>query len=171
MAKMVRAMRVSEGGAVAVEAAVLVPVIFFMFAGLVDVGLMLYQRTVLGTAADAGALYALATANPAVPIDSTYKSNIQQAVTGSYNLSFAFGSAIQATPAPFTKCGCATGGAGSYSITFSSNTSPCSGSCGGGVTEGTYVIVNAQSNYTPLLPWSGIPGARSMTATSVLRIQ
>jgi Flp pilus assembly protein TadG len=167
--KMMRVAKKSESGSVAVEAAVLAPVIFFMFAGLVDLGLMLYQRTVVGTAADAGALYALVIVNPTVPIDATYVANIQQAVTGSYNLGFTFGSAIQATPAPSTFCGCATAGAGSFSITPAS----CGSSCGSGITTGTYVQVNAQSNYTPLLPWSGVmsSGAVSMAASSIVRIQ
>ena len=169
IAKVMRAVRKSEGGAVAVEMAVLAPLIFFLFAGLVDLGLMLYQRTVVGTAADAGALYALVTANPAVPIDSTYQSGIQNAVTESYSLSFPFGPtpALQATPAPLTKCGCPT-------ATFSINAATCGTNCPiSGLPAGVYAVVSAQSNYKPILPWTGVMGANAvlMTATSWIRIQ
>jgi Flp pilus assembly protein TadG len=165
--KMMRAARLPEGGAVAVELALLSPLIFALFAGLIDVGLMLYQRTVVGTAADAGALYALITANPAVPINASYQSGIQQAVTQSNNLSIGFATAIQASPAPTTQCGCPT-------ATFSINTVSCGTNCpGSGLPAGTYAIVSAQSNYTPMIPWAGImgPGAVSMTAKSWVRIQ
>jgi Flp pilus assembly protein TadG len=165
--KMLRAVTREAGGAVMVEMALLCPVILGLIAGVIDLGLMLQQRTVVETAADAGALYAAIFANPTVPINSSYQSSIQQAVTQSNTTSFGFATAIQASPAPSTQCGCPT-------ATFSINSATCGATCPlSGLPAGTYAIVSAQSSYTPLLPWPVIMsgGAVSMTAQSWVRIQ
>ena len=84
-----------ERGAAAVEMAFICPILIAVLAGVVDFGLVLYQQTVVVTATDAVALYAIA--------NGYNQANIASAVTNSYdNITF---SAVQATPAPSTFCG------------------------------------------------------------------
>jgi Flp pilus assembly protein TadG len=162
----------SLDGAAAVELAMALPVLVFLLAGMIDLGLMLAQQNAVGTAADAGAYYALVNADAAVPIDSTYKSNIENAITGSNNVTNGFWGAvtIPATSAPSTFYGCPVAGPPPSLTNQGSSTTNCSS----GFAPGLYVTVTAQSNYkwlfTRTFSWASTT-SHTLTATSTVRIQ
>jgi hypothetical protein len=106
-------------------------------------------------AAQAGAQYASLRA-------PTFNStNISNAVTGATTLS------VSASPAPSQSCGCISG----TTVTLS-GTPPCSTTCANGLTPGTYVTVNAQASYTPLLPYASVlSNPTTLTAQSIVRTQ
>jgi Flp pilus assembly protein TadG len=168
--RMWRAARRQDRGSAAVEMAIVCPLFVALIAGVIDLGLMMYQRTVVGTAADAGTIYAI--------INGYNSPGITTAVQNSYTLAHGFATAIQATPAPSTFCGCP---AANFSIT-NMGAPPCGMTCPGTncsgalCPAGTYVTVNAQSNYTPVFPWSGpyffmSANAVTLSASSTVRIQ
>lgn len=144
------------------ELAIVCPIFIALLAGVIDFGLMLYQQTVVVTAADAGALDAIAY--------GYNQTNIQNAVQNSPN-GVGF-STVQANPLPSSFCGCPT-------AAFSITTMSCGNSCPtSGLTAGTYVTVNAQSTYKPIIPWTFLPwsyamgpGAVTLAARSTVRIQ
>jgi Flp pilus assembly protein TadG len=142
-----------DRGAAAVEMAIICPILIAVLAGVVDFGLMLYQQTVVVTAADAGALYAI--------VNGYNQANIENAVQNSYdNVSF---SAVSASPAPSEFCGCALASSPWVNqLSSSSCTLPCATTCpkscsGNTLPASTYVTVNAQSKYKPIIPWTALP--------------
>ncbi len=142
-------------GTSAIELALTLPVIAAMIVPLTDLGMGAYTKMQVVNAAQAGAEYAAAKGA------SNYNAtNISTAVTSATGLS-----GITATPAPAESCGCVSG------TTISNlGAPPCSTSCASG-TDGTFVTVSAQANYTPLFPYPGIASPVTLTATSVVRIQ
>jgi uncharacterized membrane protein len=146
-----------DRGAAAVEMAIICPIFIAVLAGIVDFGLMLYQQTVVVTAADAGALYAI--------VNGYNQANIENAVQNSYdNVSF---SAVSANPAPSEFCGCPLSSPPGINKLCTSCTLPCATtyptSCGSGsLPASTYVQVSAQSNYTPIVPWTALPWSYAM---------
>jgi Flp pilus assembly protein TadG len=162
-----------DRGAAAVEMAIVCPILIAVLAGVVDFGLMLYQQTVVVTAADAGALYAT--------VNGYNQANIENAVRNSYdNVSF---SAVSASPVPSEFCGCPLSSSPWINkLCTSSCTLPCATtyptSCGSGsLPASTYVTVNAQSTYKPIIPWTALPwsyvmgpGAVTLKATSTVEL-
>ena len=162
-----RAARRQDRGAAAVEMAIVCPIFVAVIAGVIDLGLMMYQRTVVGTAADAGTIYAI--------VNGYDQQKIKTAVQNSYTIAHGFATSIQATPLPSTFCGCS---AANFSITAAMCGTTCAGTNCSGVAcpAGTYVTVNAQSNYTPIFPWPGpyffmSANAITLSASSTVRIQ
>ncbi len=165
--RMWRAARRQDRGTATVEMAIVCPIFIFLIAGVFDLGLMLYQRTVVGTAADAGSIYAI--------VNGYNSAGITSAVQNSYTLAHGFATAIQATPAPSTFCGCPQA---NFSIAHVTCGTTCAGTtCSGAACPaGTYVTVNATSNYTRVFPWTGPWFSMSTTtgalnASSTVRIQ
>jgi Flp pilus assembly protein TadG len=146
-----------DRGAAAVEMAIICPILIAVLAGVIDFGLMLYQQTVVVTAADAGALYAI--------VNGYNEANIENAVQNSYdNVSL---SAVSASPAPSQFCGCALSSSPWITHLCTSSCGPCATtyptSCGSGsLPASTYVQVNAQSSYTPIVPWTALPWSYAM---------
>lgn len=139
-------------GASAVEFAVAAPVLVGLLVPLVDLGMGLYQQVEVKTAAQAGAEYALLHA-PA--FDGTA---ISSAVTSATGLS-----GISSSPTPAQSCGCPSG-TGITSV-------GCGTTCASGQTAGTYVTVNAQSQYTPLISYVALSGTVTLTGQSMVRIK
>ncbi len=136
-------------GTAAVEFALAATLVLILLSPIIDLGMAFYQQLQVQDAAQAGAQYAAAKG-----WDST---GIQNAVTSATTLS------ISASPAPSESCGCPNG------TTFVS--ASCSSSCTNGQNAGTYVTVNAQSSYTPIVPYSFFGSPTTLTATSVVRIK
>jgi Flp pilus assembly protein TadG len=159
-------------GAAAVELAIVCPIFIALLAGVIDFGFMLYQQTVVVTAADAGALDAI--------VYGYNQTSIRNAVQNAPNNVYL--SAVQANPAPTQFCGCALSSSPWVSqLCSSSCTLPCATtyptSCSGSSPAGTYVTVTAQSSYKPVIPWTFLPwsyvmgpGAVTLNATSTVRI-
>jgi Flp pilus assembly protein TadG len=163
-----------DSGSAAVEMAIICPILIVLIAGVLDFGGMFYEQTVVVTAADAGAVYAIAY--------GYNQSNIQTAVQNST-------STISVTaPAPSEFCGCPTATTNPYSIhnlgALTGTPPSCStyGNCASGpesgLAAGTYVTVNAQHQYKPLIPWTALPWSYAMgsaqislNAASTVRIQ
>ena len=134
----------------AVEFAITAPLLIGIFIPLIDLGLGIAKNTQLHNAAHAGAQYAL--------VNGWDSTKIQDAVTSATKLS-----PIQALPAPTQSCGCANGTA----VTPVA----CSSVCSDGSNAGTYVTVNAQSSYTPVIAYPLLGSSITLVATSMVRIR
>jgi Flp pilus assembly protein TadG len=141
-----------RGGVSAVEFAVAAPVLVALLIPLVDLGIALYEQVEVNTAAQAGADYALLKA-PA--FNSTA---ISSAVTGATGFS-----AISSNPAPSQSCGCPS--------TTGITAATCGAVCGTGQSAGTYVTVNAQASYTPMISYAGLSGTITLSSQSTVRIK
>lgn len=142
--------RCDRTAAAALEFAIAAPLMVALVIPMVDLGAGFQQRMQVQDAAQAGAQYALAHG-----WDSTA---IQNAVTSAATLS-----GIQALPAPATSCGCPQG----TSITAAT----CGGTCASGLAAGTYVTVNAQASYSPLIPYPMFGQSVTLSAQATVRIQ
>jgi Flp pilus assembly protein TadG len=139
-------------GVSAVEFAVSAPVLVALLIPLVDLGIALYEQVQVHTAAQAGAEYALL---KAPGFDSTAISN---AVTGATGMS-----GISASPVPSQSCGCPS--------TTGITAATCGTNCASGQTASTYVTVNAEASYTPMLSYSGLSGTITLSSQSTVRIK
>lgn len=141
-------------GTSAVEFALVLPILVGMLVPTADLGMGFYAQMRVQNAAQAGAQYAIVHGwNNGANIAA-----IENAVTSATTLA-----AIQASPAPTQACGCAGG----------SSIAPidCSSTCPSGATPGSYVTVNAQVPYAPLIPYPLIGSSITLTAQSVVRVQ
>ena len=135
-------------GAAGIEFALLLPALTLLLMGVFDYGALAYQTMQVAAAAHAGADYALR--------NGWNQTAVQNAVTG------ATGLTVSANPAPALSKGCITGNA--LVITAGS-------SCPSGGTPGSYVVVNAQSPFSPMLAWSALSFPSTITAQAAVRIQ
>ena len=114
--------RLAIAGVAAIELAMVSPLLVTGVLGAGELGFTIFRQTQVSFAAQAGADYALAHG-----FDATKVSNaIVNATTYT---------AINATPAPTQFCGCPT----ASGVTVAGGTPPCSATCSGGFTAGTYV--------------------------------
>lgn len=142
--------RHAVAGAAAVEFALAATIIMIVLTPVLDLGMAFYQQLQVQDAAQAGAQYAAA--------KGWNSTGIQNAVTSaSSNLT------ISASPAPSETCGCPNG----TSIVAAS----CGSACTNGQSAGTYVTVNAQASYSPILPYSFFGSSTTLSATSVVRVK
>ena len=137
-------------GVAAVEFALAAPLLATILTVLVDFGFGFYEKMQVEDAAQAGAQYAL--------LNGWNQTNIQNAVTGATTLS-----GLTATPAPSESCGCPSGTAVAAAT--------CGSTCANGLTAGTYVTVNAQATYTPLISYAVMGSSVTLSAQSMVRIQ
>lgn len=143
----------ARDGLAAVEFGLLAPMLLLIVAASVDLGMAYSAQIKVQQAAQAGAQYALKHG-----FDST---KIPAAVTSATALS------VSATPAPTQQCGCLSG----TTVTLS-GTPPCLVTCGNGLTPGTYVTVNAQATYTPIIPYATLLSSpTTLTSQAQVRIQ
>lgn len=144
------AFRCDRTAAAAIEFAIAAPLMVALVIPMVDLGAGFQQQMQVQDAAQAGAQYALAHG-----WDSTA---IQNAVTSAATLS-----GIQASPAPATSCGCPQG--------TSIAAATCGSTCTSGLAAGTYVTVNAQAGYSPLIPYPMFGQSVTLSAQATVRIQ
>ena len=138
-----------RGGNAAIELALIAPALILLAVGTADYGFAVYDQMEVQNAAQAGAEYARK--------HGFSTSGITSAVTAATPL------AVNATPAPAQSCGCPSG--------TSIMPAACGTNCASGLTAGTYVTVGAQSTYTTLVPYPGIPGSYTLAASSTVRIK
>jgi Flp pilus assembly protein TadG len=143
----------AKGGASAVEFALAAPVLLGLLVPVADLGMAFSQQIEVQQAAAAGAQYA---ANH--PWNSDSPPAIANAVTAASTLP-----AITASPAPSETCGCPS------NSTLTAAT--CGSKCSNGQTAGYYVVVNAQSPYSPQLPYSLLGNSVTLTAQSTVRVR
>lgn len=134
-------------GSAALEFAVIAPMLVLAIVGTVDLGLGLHRNMQVQNAAQAGAVYASS--------HTFSEANISSVVTSATN------SSITASPVPAKFCGCASNSGVA--------TNACNASCPAGAIAGTYVSVNAQASYSPLLPYPFLPSTMTLSAQSIVR--
>jgi Flp pilus assembly protein TadG len=146
----------AKGGNAAIEFALATPILIGLLVPVADIGMAFSQQIKVQQAAQAGAQYALLHGWDSA--STPPGSKISNAVTAATTLA-----SVSATPAPTTSCGCPSGTA----ITAAT----CSSTCSDGEAAGSYVFVNAQSAYTPTLPYSVFGSGVTLTAQAAVRIQ
>lgn len=140
-----------DNGGIALEFAIIAPVLVLLLIALTDFGLGFYRRMQAQSAAQRGAIFATVRGFDANAISNTITST-----RGS----------IRATPAPAQFCGCPT----SSGVV----TATCASSCTfGGTTApaGTYVSASAQTTYATLFKYPGLASPMTFSATQVVRIR
>ncbi|MGH7126522.1 MAG: TadE/TadG family type IV pilus assembly protein [Stellaceae bacterium] len=138
-----------RSGVSSVEFALALPLLVTILTVLVDFGIGFYEKMQVEDAAQAGTQYAL--------LHGWDSQAVQDAVTSATTLS-----GVSASPSPTQACGCASG----TSVTAAD----CNGVCANGLSPGTYVTVNAQATYTPLISYPLLGSSVTLTAQSVARI-
>lgn len=136
-------------GVAAIEFALVVTLLPLLLLCTLDLGLGFFRKMQVQYAAQAGAEYAL--------LHGFNQDSISNAVVSAAN-----STAVSATPAPSSFCGCAAATA----IT----TTSCSSKCGTSAAA-IYVSVSAQSTYTPFFRYPLLPQSFTLTAQSQVRIK
>ena len=135
-------------GAAILEFALILPVVVALLVGMIDYGMLAYQTMEVSAAAHAGAEYALHY--------GWNTTGIQSAVTSATTLT------VSANPAPQLKTACVTAGA----VVVTAGTT-----CSSGAAAGSYVQVNAQATFTPIITWSSFAMPSTIAAQAMIRIQ
>ncbi len=140
----------SRNGVSSVEFALAAPLLVAILTVLVDYGIGFYEKMQVEDAAQAGTQYAL--------LHGWDSNAIQNAVVSATTLS-----GVSASPAPTKTCGCPSGS----TVTAAD----CSGVCANGLSPGTYVTVNAQATYVPLISYPVMGSSVTLTGQSMARIK
>ncbi len=135
-----------RSGAAALETAAMLPFFSLLLAGLFDFGTATMDAMALGSAARAGAQYALTQ-----PADT---AGIAAVVAAATRLD---ASALTITATNF--CECPDGGS-----------VPCNGTCGPGITVHRFVTIRVTQPFTSLLPYPGFMRPAQLSGTAVLRV-
>ena len=157
-------------GVAAIELALVTPFLVVLAMAMVDFGLGLYTKMLVGDAADAGASYAFRNGSAySTGSAATFNAAVATAATSAVTIS----SLLSKTPlsAVATETFCCAG-----MTQCSATTAP---SCGTGYNVGTYVQVTASATYSTFLPYSLLTGLIALTisnpvpltAVSTVRIQ
>ena len=137
-----------EGGAAAVEFALLLPLFMVLIAGLFDGARLIGVTMQVHAAAAAGAAYAQANGWDAAAVSSA----VRQATPLD----------ASAAPGPVLAAGCVVSGL---------IQPPTNGACPNGVQLGQFLTVSAQAPFTPVMPWPSIVWPTQVTARAVVRLQ
>lgn len=142
-------------GSVAIELALLAPVLAAILLGSIDLGSYIYEKMQVQSASRAGAQYAIqSSGNSQDPV------SIAVAVRAS-STDLATGTTITTE----TFCGCSDG-----SETAVSGTTGCGGTCSGGEFPALSVRVTVTNTFTPIFPYPGIPDPVVLTGVTSLRV-
>ena len=137
-------------GTSALEFVVATPLLILMLTAVVDLGLAIQTKIQTGFAVEAGTMYA-----ERYGWDVTAIGTI---VLGTTSLS-----SLTASPAASKSCGCPSG------TTITAAT--CGSTCTAGGTAGTYVYVNATTQYSSIMPYLGFNNAMmTFKRQSVVRL-
>lgn len=137
-------------GSLAVELALLAPVLLLILAGLVDTSRLVIQSMQVRAAAQAGADYALARQYDAAAIQAAVRDATPLDVSGS--------------PAPTQTWGC-------VGPDRAIAASQPRGTCPSGRTAGEFVTVRAQAAFRPLMPWPEIALPAELRAEAMVRVR
>jgi Flp pilus assembly protein TadG len=140
-------------GTVAIEFALLSPLLMILLTGLIEIGMAAFQSMQVQAAAEAGALYA---ANHGT-------SDINKIIAAVASATSTPG--ITASPVPLAGCGCPT----ASGVVFQNCTTVCADT----KAPGTYVTVIATITRTKLLtlPYITLPLPTQLVGRSVMRTQ
>lgn len=154
-AALLAAFRRSRLGSVAIELALLAPVLAGILIAVVDFGSYIYSSMQMQSASRAGAQYAIQSSG-----NSSDATAISDAVLAS---SSDLQSGISVASVTF--CACADG-----SSTAVSATTGCSGTCAGGESPALTVQVTVSNTFTPMFSWPGIPDSLLIEGVTALRV-
>lgn len=135
-------------GAAAVEFALLMPVLFLLLAGLIDVSRLITQSMQVRAAAQAGADHAQR--------HGWNEAAVRAAVTSATPLEVA------ADPAPQVVTAC---------VEAQAIAPTTAATCAAGGKPGTFVRVAARAPFKSLMPWPGFALPSALTGQAVVRIQ
>jgi len=146
-----RLWRRSVSGTVAIEFALLVPVLLMLIAITAELGLAMYESMQVNNAVEAGMVYAAKNGFDAPGINSAVVN-----ATGTPG--------ITAAPAPAQFCGCP--GAGGIVEETCVSPPPCAD----GSPVGQYARISASLGHQAILPNIGLPLPTTLTARSIVRL-
>ena len=141
LSRLVAAFRLSASGSVAIEIALLAPVLAALLLGSVDLGTFIFQKMQVQSASRAGAQFAIQSAGNA------------DDVAGIANAALASSSNLDAGTSVQSESFCACG----KDETAVSATTGCGGTCSGGDFPALTVRVTVSNTFTPIFPYPGIP--------------
>lgn len=136
--------------AVAVELALLTPVLMLMLVGAIDFGGAVNERMKLTSAARAGVQFASQS-----PANADDTAGILQAVQNAGGLDTA---SITISTTQF--CACGDGSAAA-----------CGDTCAGGGAAGAYVSITVVEQYSTIFPYPGLGNPIALEGESVLRVR
>jgi Flp pilus assembly protein TadG len=175
----------SRAGVAAIEFALLMPVFLFLFVGVVDLGMMLFQDYELDQAVAAGAEYAAVNpSNVSSTGGATLASSIATAVESANGSAWANdvvvvndgptvtvtgGAAVSSgTASNADSCYCPSGSPPSWSW---GSAATCGSSCSGGGSAGKFVTITATAVYNPLLAGFAFITSRTLRQSAVVETQ
>ncbi|HYG85168.1 MAG TPA: TadE/TadG family type IV pilus assembly protein [Azospirillum sp.] len=143
----IRRLTASRDGNVAVEFALIAPVLILLFTGLIDLGRAFYDGMALETAARSAVQYARQNPGDTTGIRAA-------ALTGS-------GVPMGATVDPPKQfCECPNG-----------SSIGCGSQCASGEPYLVFLSVTVRENFQSILPYPGLPSPLPLTGSAVLRVQ
>ena len=155
LSRLAAAFHIGARGSVAIEIALLAPVLAALLLGSVDLGTFIFQKMQVQSASRAGAQFAIQSAGNAD--DTGGISNA--ALTSSSNLEA--GTSVKSV----SFCACADG-----SETAVSATTGCGGTCPDGGFPALSVRVTVSNTFTPIFPYPGIPDSILLVGETSLRV-
>jgi len=157
-------------GVAAIEMAFIAPILVFLALGMVDFGLGIYTKMMVGNAADAGAAYAFRnSASYSTGNAASFNTAVQNAAQSAVTIPTLLSSTALTASASEQYC-CAG------MASCNASTPP---TCGTGLNVGTYVQVTTSAQYSTFLPYNllntlfgfNIANPVTLTAVSTVRIQ
>ncbi len=173
-----------DDGVAAVEFAVLAPVFALVFAGMADLGGVLYTQFRLNAAVSAGANYALINASSVNSTSGASLANtIAAVVENNAGANWANdtivvnnGPTVTITSGSSASSGTASSADSCYCPTLSSTiawgaAATCGSACAGGGLAGKFVTITSSRTYTPLFSNYGIVSNGQITVTTSVETQ
>lgn len=143
-----RKLSANTSGASAAEFVLVLPLLVLLISGTIDFGGLMYKKLQVGSAAQAGASYALTKGFDAAGISS--------AIAGGTTLT------VNAAT-PTQTCGCPNVSSGITSAT-------CGATCPAGGTAGKYVTISVSTTHDMLFSWPGLADPVNLSSTAKVRI-
>lgn len=180
--RMIRSMRHDERGSIAVEFALVAPVLLVILAAVIDIGSAAYGKLSLDARVTAAAEYALGQSGPsdqaaANALAETLVALLQggtsqnaEVVVNNATLARWTGSAISVDPlsGDATSCYCPTRDAGEISWGPAVG---CATTCTTGESAGQFVRLSADARHVSLFPGYAFIEGETVKASTVLRLQ
>ncbi|MFP6742355.1 MAG: TadE/TadG family type IV pilus assembly protein [Alphaproteobacteria bacterium] len=148
------AFRACRRGAVAVELALLSPIMAMMLIGAIDYGTFIFQKMEVQNASRAGVQYAIQASG-----NATDTASIAAVVQAASDL--PAGTDVSSA----TFCGCADG-----SESDTDSLGSCNGDCTGGEFPALSVRVTVTNTYTSLFPYPGIDDSLKIVGVTVMQV-
>ncbi|MFL6691145.1 MAG: TadE/TadG family type IV pilus assembly protein [Alphaproteobacteria bacterium] len=147
--KWLPSLRKDDRGVTAIEFAMIAPILIGMAISIYDLGSGVYFDTQLSNGAQSGAYYA---------VEYGYSMT---GVTGAVqNASRLAGVGVSSTQF----CGCPQASGAVIQVS-------CTATCTDGLVAGKFVQVSASKDYTPLLPYPGLPDVFHLSKQATVRLQ